>query len=289
MKILIVGATGLLGSNLYAELSKKFFVIGTYFSKKVERLLYCDTDIETLNDICIKYEIDTIINCAGLANVEECEKFPERAWQLNAKWVNDLALFAHVNGIKLVHISTDHFQSNEGEKRNESCVFFPVNQYGYSKYAGEKFCILQAPNSLILRINFIGLNRFGFEDKSLLSFFVSKLKSREEIHGFTDVYFNPVSAIYIARAVEELLISRQMGFHHVGASECVSKFDFGLKLAHQLGVDNPSMREGRISWISGLVKRPEMLCLESIKLAQFIELQDVNTAIKEALELSHII
>lgn len=287
MKVLIIGATGLLGSNLYAELAKKYLVIGTYDSNKVEGLFHCNADIEIVNQICAKYEIDTIVNCAGLASVEKCEKFPESAWQLNARWVGDLALYSNENGLKLVHISTDHFNSSPNEIRNENCNFIPINQYGFSKYAAEKFCQMYSPNSLILRVNFIGFNRFGFKDHSLLSFFVSNLKSGREILGFTDVFFNPVSAIYVARAIETLLNSNRTGIQHVGASDCLSKYDFGLELAQQLGLKNPSIQMGSVNSISGQVRRPANLCLESSYLENFLKRQSVSTAIKEALECNH--
>ena len=81
MKILVLGSTGMLGSNLLFELSKesKFKIIATYkdinkvrFLKKVpdyKQIKFIKLDINKLNERVLKKflnEIDVVINCIGL-------------------------------------------------------------------------------------------------------------------------------------------------------------------------------------------------------------------------------
>src|SRR5262245_12121985 len=50
---------------------------------------------------------DWLINCAALANLEECEKHPDQAHKLNAEFPGDLANACAKRNIRFVHLSTD--------------------------------------------------------------------------------------------------------------------------------------------------------------------------------------
>ena len=287
MRILVLGANGLLGSNIYSELSKVHNVFGTYSSNPVEGLFSCNLNIETVAEICNENNIEVLINCIGLTNIETCELFPEAAWRINAQWVHQLGEFCNFNQIKLVQISTDHFYSEPFEIRDENCEMVPVNQYGFTKLAAENFCLDTAPDSLILRVNFIARNRFGLADKSLLTFFLKEMQNGNAVTGFSDVSFSPVSAKYIAESIDALLKLSAYGLFNIASHDSISKFDFANLLAKSLGIDSAVVKPGSMLNLDNLANRPSSLSLNASKLSSIIKLPSIEQAIVEALELSN--
>jgi dTDP-4-dehydrorhamnose reductase len=126
-KILIIGASGLLGSALYHVLTKKYAVIGTYFSNSDQtsaREFLDVSDEASITLLLMRLKPDFVINCSGLTNVEECERLPEKAMLLNAIIPGFLARVTHQLQIKLVHISTDHFASEINQVRMKVCEHY---------------------------------------------------------------------------------------------------------------------------------------------------------------------
>ena len=284
LNILVLGANGLLGSNLYSELRKNHTVLGTFATKKVDGLIFCNLNINRVREICALNNIEIIINCIGLTNIESCDRFPEAAWQINARWVHQLAEFCNLAQIKFIQISTDHFISESHQVRDENCAMIPINQYGYTKLAAENFCLNFVSNFLILRVNFIATNRFGLPDQSLLTFFLNRLQSGGEIIGFSDVHFSPVSAKYLSEVINVLLKNDATGLFNVAASNSLSKFEFANMLAQSLEIDNSKVKSGSILNMPNLAIRPSNLSLNASKLSSHIELISIEQVIDEALE-----
>ena len=57
------------------------------------------------------------------------------------------------------------------------------------------------------------------------------------VPGFTDIYFCPLLANDLARILLRLLALKESGLYHVVSSECLSKYEFGVRLAEKFGLD----------------------------------------------------
>ena len=287
MRVLILGASGLLGSNLYEDYQNLSFVCGTKSAVSENNssadLIPYSLDLVHLGKIVDRNQIDTIVNCIGLTNIEICENLPEKAWLINASFPGHLAKFCRNRDIKFVHISTDHFISPRRQIRDEHALMEPVNQYGYTKLEGERSITFLNPQALILRVSFIGRNRFMSNDNSLLSFVLSKLKNNETFNGYSDIFFSPVSASYIGRVIVKLTELREFGIFHVGGSEALSKYDFSKRVALKVGAPTDLVQKSLSDLNESLVIRPKILALDSSKLGQYIELQDLNSALSDVL------
>ena len=133
-KILVLGATGQIGSALKKDL------IGW---EKVEFLNRNELDFKKIEGIETKikeFQPDFIINAAAYTNVDGAEDFREEAFQINSFAVDKLSKLANVYGVVLVHFSTDYiFDGQKNSPYLETDTPNPLSVYGESKLQGEKF------------------------------------------------------------------------------------------------------------------------------------------------------
>jgi dTDP-4-dehydrorhamnose reductase len=80
---------------------------------------------------------NVIVNTVALAEIEACEKDPNRAFRANVltvqnlvEWISETKKSCH-----LVHISTDHLYDDGGAKKEDHIKL--TNYYAFSKFASE--------------------------------------------------------------------------------------------------------------------------------------------------------
>lgn len=267
-RVLVLGASGLLGSRVYEALSKKVETYGSYFKstvKKSPNFYELDaTNYSDLNTLIKKIQPNRIINCLGLTDVEICDKRPETSWKLNAEIPVQISRLAQEISAQFIHISTDHYYSSLEEPRDEFVHMKPINQYGFAKFAAENFILFENSDALIMRTNFFGISRKV--DKSILNFAMNTLKDNKSLDGFRDVFFTPVGISDIARFLlsdQSLLVTGLLNF---ASSNPISKYEF-LKLIAQIsGHPNELVREASIRDSKLTVPRPSYLALSPKRL-----------------------
>ena len=284
-RILIIGASGLLGSALYQVLTKKYDVTGTFFSNSDQTSAqeFLDVSDETsIRILIMRLKPDIVINCSGLTNVEECERLPEKAMLLNSIVPAVLARITNQLQIKLVHISTDHFASEINVMRNESMRALPTNRYGYSKLMGEDLVLSTTDSALVIRTNFFGLTDSG--NHSLFDFALKSLKANKVILGFEDVTFSPIGVNSFARTLMVLLEKNVSGLLNLCGTESVSKFRFLRMVAKAVGLDESIVKPSNSSMQLGRVERPLFLTLDTSNLLGLVgELPPLEHMIHEEL------
>jgi len=274
-KALIIGSTGLLGSRLAKLLSNQYELTCTHHKNSplpgFNSINVAITILSELEKLFSNNYFDVVINCAGLTNVEACETRPEAAWQLNATLPYRLAILSKKYNSRLIHISTDHFFSEHKTPRTEIEFMVPVNQYGYSKLAGEKYVLKFNDSATVIRTNFFGLSTQG--SHSLLDFLVSKLSSNQTIIGFEDVHFSPLGVSTLALLISEIAKREMPGLINVAGGETISKYEFACLVATALGSAKSLVHPGSVSSLGGSVVRPSYLALDSTKLVNALKVQ----------------
>lgn len=169
-----------------------------------------------------------IVNAAGFTAVDDAERQPELAMQVNGIAPGILAEEAKRIGAVLVHYSTDYvFDGTKGAPYIEEDVPNPVNAYGRTKLAGEKAIMAAGGAYLILRTSWV-YSRRG-------SNFVLKIlelaRSRTELSVVTDQTGSPSWARELAHATAALLAhpalaSGASGIYHLAAAGETSRYDF---------------------------------------------------------------
>lgn len=264
-KILILGATGLLGSRILENFN---YAVGTYFNstrKSGETLYYLDGgDEKLLNEIVNKVRPDVIINCIGLANLDECEKFPEKCWLINTKIPVLVSRLCLERQIKFIQISTDNFFNDKKIPLQENDEINFVNQYGFSKYFSERLVLKINPNTLILRVNFFHFNLN--EPKTFIDNLVKKVINKEMEYSFTDVIFSPVSTQTLISYLKILIELDSSGIIQVASSEAISKYEFHNLVLKALNLDTVYHQMSQIEKVKLNALRPKQMSLNNSKL-----------------------
>jgi len=239
MKLLITGASGLLGINLALEAMREHEVIG------VDRGRLKSTPFQVfkvdplhrnaIDSVLGSTQPDWLVNCAALASLEECEAYPERARLLNTDMPGELAKMCARRRIRFVHISTDAVF--DGEKKDfytEEDEPHPLGTYSQTKLNGER--AVQSANSeaIIARVNFYGWSLNGM--RSLGELFVNNLSAGKQMNGFTDIVFCPMFVNHTSHILLSMLEKGLRGLYHVVGPQPMSKYQFGIEIARKFGL-----------------------------------------------------
>lgn len=249
--LVITGASGLLGANLVLHARERGIdVVAVSHRAKLRALGLRSMQVDLAEPGAAEDHLrdprpDWIVHCAAATNVDWCEAHPEDAYRLNAEMPRHLARFARACGARLVYISTDSvFDGTRGgyaEMDREA----PVNEYSRSKLAGE-IAIREElrERCLVVRTNFYGWNMQPKE--SLAEWILHRLEAGQEVTGFTDVVFTPISVNDLGDAILDMIDRGLSDVYHVAGSEATSKYDFAVQLAEVFGLNTGSVRPGSV-------------------------------------------
>ena len=270
MKLLITGASGLLGINLALEAMNEHEVVGIDRGKlKSVPFQVIKADIlktDEMNSILDSTKPDWLINCAALANLEKCEADPEQARILNTDFPGDLAAACAKRDIPLVHLSTDAvFDGTKEGMYTEEDEPSPPGVYSQTKLDGERAVAQVNPQAIIARVNFFGWS-LGAK-RSLPEFFVNNLTEGKNVNGFTDVTFCPMWVNHLAQTLIAMLEKDLHGLYHVVGAQPMNKYQFGVEVARKFGLNESLISPQSVEKSSLTAKRSHNLWLSVHKLS----------------------
>ena len=265
MNILLLGSTGLLGTNILLLKKKNYKFICTYNKKKtkVKKIQSYKFNIKNLKLIKKKFNIDIILNCSGLTNVDECEKNKQKAKAVHIKLIETISKIFDKNKVNFVQISTDHLFDGTKKYYSENSKTKPLNFYGLSKLNSEKIVRKNFSRYLIVRGNF-----FGWGTKSRNSFsdwLINNLKKKKKLTLFDDIYFNPLNLEIFIQIIFDLIKKNKGGIYNLSSNKFLSKYNFGLLIADQFNLDKNNLEKGSIDSFK-LIKRPKNMSLTNYKI-----------------------
>ena len=277
MRIVVTGASGLLGSSLAMEWSAQGHdVTGIVRSRMISlpgvRMVNIDLTHFARFAVRVRRKgVDWIVNCAAFTDVDGCEREPKRAHQINTELPGRLARFCAAEDIRFLQVSTDSvFDGRQETAYDEQSPACPVNWYATTKLEGERRVQKSNPDSLVLRTNFFGWN-VRPSKVSLAEWVVGKLRSGESITGFTDVKFNPLYTVQAAGIFMDLMKVEVDGLYHVGASESMSKHAFAVALAQTWGFNTDRIRAGSSAMHGFRARRPRNTTLACGRVQQVLD------------------
>ena len=259
MRILVLGASGMLGSRLVPYLIEQGREVLVASRNHVSGIQIDLQDEAATLAVVRSIMPEVTINLVGMTDVERCESHPKQAWHANVRSAENIANAIGAIGGHLVHVSTDQvYDSAPACLEANAC---PGNHYAITKYAGE-LAALRAGAS-VLRTNFFGVSSHATR-RSFTDWIFTALKSGRPIRVFDDVRFSPLDMNTLCQMINEVIQYRHSGVFNLGSCDGMSKADFAFAFADALGL--PSKRLSRVSaQQSGLLNtwRPKNMCMDS--------------------------
>jgi dTDP-4-dehydrorhamnose reductase len=269
-RLLVTGASGLLGVNVALEALPRYEVVGAVNGRRLHAPGFETLSVDLLQPAAAaglldEARADWVIHCAALADLDACERQPELAHKLNAELPGRLAAEAAKRKLRFLYVSTDAVF--DGVKGNyvETGSPNPVSVYGRTKRMAELGVKAAHPHALIVRPNLFGWSVSG--DRSLAEFFYNNLAAGTRVRGYTDRLFCPLLANDLAQLFFALLEKDLKGIFHAVASSSLSKYDFGVAIAQRFGFDAALIEPARAADANDAAPRAGDLTLKNSKLA----------------------
>ncbi|MCH8862731.1 MAG: SDR family oxidoreductase [Proteobacteria bacterium] len=243
-KLLLIGATGMLGRALGAEAGRRGYGV-TSLARSAAGITLDITDAAALESAIAREKPDLIINSAALVDLALCEADPEGANAVNAQAVGVMARQAAAIGAGFVQISSDHYFTGDGDAlHDEEAKVTLVNAYGRSKFAGEG-AALGNPDALVLRTNVTGFRgRAG--QPTFIEWAIAALGAKESITAFSDYYTSTIDAATFAGIMFDLVGAGASGLLNVASRQTCSKEAFIRALARRMGIAEPQISPGSV-------------------------------------------
>ena len=235
-RVLVVGASGMLGHMACRVLGEKFDVRATcrgdwrshpglaHMIPEERCIERCDAiDSARLHAVVRQLRPAYVLNCVGLIKQKRGAEDPVRSVALNGLLPHQLAAWCTEQDAKLIHVSTDCVFSGAKGNYRESDPPDCTDLYGRSKLIGE----VAAPPHLTLRTSMVGRQLRGTE--SLVEWFISQ--RGKTVRGFTKAIFSGLTTHALCRVIEHVLLEAPhlTGVYQV-ASAPISKFDLLTRL-----------------------------------------------------------
>jgi dTDP-4-dehydrorhamnose reductase len=267
-RLMITGASGLLGHALCQAARRRWAVYGVYRRHKpqVPGLHTIQADLtkgRCRHDLIHTLRPRAVIHAAANADVMACEKNPKACDTINRKAPIHLAGLCHQAGIAYLFTSTDLVFDGRRAPYDEAAPTRPICVYGEHKARAEAGVLNHCSHALVCRLPLM----FGAGPFSRNHFGVRMLRAirrSETLHLFEDEFRTPVDIDSAAHGLLTLL-GRAEGVFHLGGHARVSRYELGLAMARQLGVDPGMIRPVSIGRMKLAVSRAADCSLVSQK------------------------
>ena len=279
MKILIIGASGLLGKAVTEEL--KDYEIFTPTSNELDI-----TKREKVEKYVLEKLPNIIINCAAYTNVDKAEEEKEYAYNINCIGTLNLAQICNNYNITLIHISTDYvFDGKKAQyysyKEDDELYLNPTTMYGITKLQGEKKIINFCEKYYILRTSWL----FG-DGKNFIRTIISLSKENSEINVVNDQFGNPTYTVDLERFIKQIIMKPiPYGIYNATNLGSTSWYELAKKV---LIYTKSNCKVNPISTQNSnrKARRPKNSSLDVTKLIkQGIEIQTYDNALERFLKM----
>jgi len=219
-KVLVLGATGLIGHQVYYYLREHstYELSNISYRTKLEEdtILLDIREEQNFLSIIENIRPEIIINCIGVL-ISGSNNDPENAIFINGYMPHKLASLADTIGAKLIHISTDCvFSGGKKEPYIENDMKDGNDTYAKTKGLGE----IINNKHLTLRTSVVG-PELKSNGEELFHWFMNQTGI---INGFTESIWSGVTTFELARAVNWAIENNITGLYHITNNTSISKY-----------------------------------------------------------------
>lgn len=225
MRVLIFGATGMLGKALLRQWKDK--------GDEIIGLGSADADLrnpDQVNKVVAEAKPDWIVLAAAYTDVDGCEINPTLATSVNAYGAVNVANAAANNKSQLLFVSTDYiFDGTNNTPYEVTGQRNPINAYGRSKAEAEQKIAAILPEHCIVRTSWL----FGPGGKCFPDTILKLAETRPEIKVVNDQRGSPTYTLDLAAAIVKLVQAGARGIVHcTNQGEC-TWYEFACEIVRQ--------------------------------------------------------
>ena len=212
-------------------------VVGTYNENSGPGGVRMDvTDPGSVSQVIGDEMPGTVVLCAAMTNVDQCEREPNRAYDINMEGALNVASACRDSKAKMVYISTDYvFNGLKGGRYHEFETPDPLSVYAKSKLEGERVTLDSGKGNLVCRVSVVyGWNRISGKG-NFVTWIIDSLREERPIRLYHDQYVSPTYAPAAAKCVLELAARGAKGIMHTSGPDCLSRYQIGLAVAARPG------------------------------------------------------
>lgn len=254
--VLVIGATGQLGTDLVKELKKREHKVMAVGSADLDI-----TDDEAVSNFFSKYKFSLVIHSAAYTKVDKAEEEKELNYNINVYGTENIVAACAEHEIPLAYFSTDYVFGGEGDKPyKEYDDKNPLCEYASAKYKGEEL-VKKLKEYYIFRISWV----YGSNGNNFVKTMIKLSETKSELKVVSDQIGSPSYTVDIAKEVIDVVESKKYGIYHLTNEGYVSWADFARQIFKKIGkeikvIDVTTEEYGAIA------KRPKNSRLDKSKL-----------------------
>lgn len=257
-RILITGADGQLAREFKDYLRNSNFDVLALNRDSLDI-----TSFERVKEVINAHRPDIVINCASYNFVDRAEEEIDKAFNVNAKGVKNLAIATRKFNSLIVHYSTDYvFDGLKESPYLESDDPNPINKYGKSKLLGERSLIEETENYLIFRVSWV----FGPGRQNFLYKLTEWARDRETLKIVCDQVSIPTYTEDIVKISMLAINSGLRGLFHLTSSGYASRYEISKYFFEKRGL-NTMIIPVRSEYFPTLAKRPSFSVMSNSKIS----------------------
>ena len=192
-------------------------------------------DPKSLESKILKFQPDVVLNCAAYNHVDLAEEEErDKVFSINATAVKNIADICRNKNIFLVHYSSDAvFDGMGGDLYVEDDPTFPINEYGKSKLAGEKYLISSGAKFLLFRVSWV----YGEGERNFIAKLNMGIDQGKPLHMTCDRFSVPTLARDIAEVTLKAIDAGLTGLYHLVNSGFASRYEFARAFIKAKGLE----------------------------------------------------
>lgn len=274
MRVLVTGASGLLGNTLIHQLATSGFEVAALSFRTPPTLpvgvfpLTHNLEEPGLEPLLAVIQPEAIINAAALSEPGYCDREPMQSRSMNAQLPGKLAELCDTHNIRLIHFSTDMvFDGQDGDYDEESPTN-PKTTYGQHKLEGENRCLDNCANSLVIRLPLL-MGNSPTGQRSLHEALFRRWSRNKSTPLFEDEVRQPVSVSNVSLLVQNILKDHPdlCGRFHWAGAERLNRLEMGQRIAAHFGIHENLLEATRAQDIPNFKDRPLNLTMNCTKLS----------------------
>lgn len=258
--ILVTGSTGQLGSDVVKELLKRGY---STLSPNRSEFNLCSED--SIRNYILNSNCEAIVHCAAYTQVDKAEDEKDLCIKINATATKHIVKCAKILDIPMIYISTDYvFDGTKDGEYTENDETNPINIYGESKLAGEKYVQEILDKYYIVRTSWV----FNINGKNFIETMLRLSKANNQLSIVNDQIGSPTYTKDLSRLLVDMLETSKYGLYHATNEGYCSWYEFAdtiFKLAN-INIDIKSINSNEYA---SRAKRPLNSKLSKDKLIEY--------------------